>query len=216
MELKNQQPTGKYRGSWHEVPLPTHGRCPDWIKDVHVHWLPGYASDPRIYLKVLNMPHMTKPWSYDGKGMYFRATDELREQFIHHAAKTRREDGSYETSQDRGYGGREFTLQMDDGLTVHLLGPWSGSHPDGWNEYAYVEMNCDYYRRNMKLKRDWFNTVATAGTAFSDTLILQAIAKFAPHLRMAKLEQVAGVQPYMVEWGGPKHFRPQHMKLPGE
>lgn len=108
------------------------------------------------------------------------------------------------TEEQGGYGGRGYLLQMADGSETLLRGPWHGGAPAG-----YVETHT--YQPSEKIarwerNRPWFKRGGNYGLYITEELFLAAIATYAPHVRIARVQHSYGwrLEPYRQEWGMPK------------
>lgn len=86
-----------------------------------IDWMERYANDPHLMLLVDHIPSLEEMRFDQLLSLYFAELDGYVSFF------------SY-SQPDKGYGGRTFTLQMTDGSTKTLIGPWS-SNPAAM-EYA--------------------------------------------------------------------------------
>lgn len=219
MQLSSEQMQAVYAGtggkiSWEEVPLPTGNiEVPDWVKDVHVKWMFGYANNPTFLLKTTcdigDWPNQR--FRKEGKGLYIAESGDGRAVAHYHdgAIASHEWQGKKAdvTTKQEGYGGRAFELTMEDGSTRILRGPWHGSPPPGYVDVTWVDMSrhqqdpTGYYA-----KKPWWARNAVFGAVIAYDLLLRIVAKFTPHLRMALIHQPWGdsLQPYDVRWGAPK------------
>ena len=79
-----------------------------------INWMEGWANPPKLEVEIDRMPNNGE-YVYEQRGTCYFAVleDTSLVSFFH-----------YE-SPGRGYGGRTFDLEMTDGTTKELIGPWS-------------------------------------------------------------------------------------------
>ncbi len=90
------------------------------------------------------------------------------------------------TPQDRGFGGSDFPIKLDDGRWLILRGPWCGASPPG---YTHVG--------------------TSSGAAYvSDDVLLLLIARHYAHCRVARVTQYGrtSIQPVREDWDEPKRW----------
>lgn len=191
---------------WREVELPVGPQeLPVWLKGLHVDFNMQYDCAPYLRFKVMNFEtgFDGEKWQSGAKGRYFREKNGLMEQYWHTGSLNQRADGSWETTQQDGFAGRTFTIEMQDGRMIHLRGPWHGGISDQWNEMVIVETTSKYFRAD----RAWHKNTGCFGPYVSNEILMKAIARFYPHLRVAAVkfyEYGYLLQPYTQEWGVPK------------
>jgi len=84
------------------------------ILGIDIDWMLGYGNDPRIMVKVDKLPDLNN-LIYEQKGnLYFSHTIDGYVNFY-----------AVNALRETGYGGRSFTLNMANGTTKVLKGPWS-------------------------------------------------------------------------------------------
>ena len=99
------------------------------------------------------------------------------------------------TTQQQGFGGSHYDLQMDDGTVVVLRGPWHGGAPSGFVECAYVFTDRTFYKRRKKrwardiARRPWWKETATGGVFVTEDLFMRILARFAPECRCARVTE---------------------------
>ena len=108
------------------------------------------------------------------------------------------------TTQQEGFGGAHIDIVMDDGTPVTLRGPWHGGAPDGFVEAAYADVSDPYF--TSRGPRPWHDRVCRAGLFIAEATFIDIFAKYAPHLRLARVTSGLGtrVQPLKPEWSEPK------------
>lgn len=110
------------------------------------------------------------------------------------------------TTQENGFGGDRYLLQMVDGSERLLCGPWHGSPPKGYVEVTAYDRDNAYSKMEMYANRPWHRRSGTAGLLITEDLFLRAVATYAPHVRCAYVNESYGVrlEPYRAEWDCPK------------
>lgn len=102
------------------------------------------------------------------------------------------------TGKSQGYGGRGFQIKMADGRDALLRGPWHGCPPTGYQEVTIVEDRLKGKRPKWvhPNRRKWmrengigdkWDQSGTFGIEFTDELVMKLLARFQPHLRLAKV-----------------------------
>lgn len=212
MQLSEQQTqivTGaRLNPKWVEVELPKEPfNLPTWLGDVHIDYCLDVGNLPRLLYKVDQNPiDKDLPWERGPEGKYFREKEGVMELLWHRGTLSRREDGKLETTPQDGFGGRNFELKMSDGDTIVLRGPWFGGCPDGWSEMTTVNTYDKHYKADDD--KPWWKRGGTFGLFVSDEIKLQAIAKFCPETKVAKMSRNYSVyEPYQAEWGVPKSIK---------
>lgn len=120
------------------------------------------------------------------------------------------------TTKQDGYGGSHYPITLDDGRELILRGPWHGGPPPGYVDVTIIDTSPDYYSR-WRAGRPWYQAGGTFGTYLSENLYMRIMARFAPHLRIAKVDIGSGpmLEPYLEEWGEPKQFWQKRFHKPG-
>lgn len=184
---------------------PANAQPPRWIGGVHVDFMLQWANSPRILLKQTGpLPCESELWQFDGQSRYWREKDGTMEQLWHSPATIEKEDG-WHTGRMDGFGGRRFTIQMQDGRTVHLNGPWFGGQKSGWMEAHTVDMrkNSDA-KRPYYVDRPWHERGACFGFYVSDDIVIRALARYAAHLGIAHaqlFDDYWHIEPFKPAWG---------------
>ena len=88
-----------------------------------VNWAEGFSNDPSLEILVDKMPEL-KDLSYKNKGSLYYAELDGSVSFFHYAGP------------GNGFGGRSFTIQMENGEEKILQGPWS-SNASSMNEAGF-------------------------------------------------------------------------------
>lgn len=199
---------------WHPIEAPTMVELPDWIGGLHIDWMLGWANDPRLIWKMVkHMPCDSATWKNDGKSRWWREADGTMEQLWHTTQLQECEQGFETVTHQQGFGGRTFKIEPVEGLDrpVFLRGPWFGGSQTGWQECTTVDWEkakLDKYYNS--LNKPWHERMANFGNYISEDLVIRALAKFHPHLGIARVrlfEDYWHAEPYMLEWGCPKAFR---------
>lgn len=122
---------------WDYVPLPTHGRVPDWALDLHVNWMLGYANSPSYTVLARSNPHTWRDqrWFREGARWMTRHSDGrakvhwhsgtvawcdipemVRVKPVNPPNKTfaRRDRKRLVTTQQEGYAGSGFEVHMSE------------------------------------------------------------------------------------------------------
>lgn len=116
------------------------------------------------------------------------------------------------TTAQEGYAGRHFTIPMADGELV-LRGPWHGSPPAGTVEITITKLA--KYPGGKKLRDErivqapWHEALGMYGVSITEDLFLRLLARFAPEVRVARVEWLPGrfhLEPFKDAWGQPKSF----------
>lgn len=90
-----------------------------------------------------------------------------------------------------------------------LRGPWFGSQPPDVQPVAYVDMS-EIRKRRDRRPRPWHQETFGFGLFLTHELIVRLLARFQPHLRIAKIEggylRKFGprIEPVKPEWDAPK------------
>ena len=216
---------------WIEVELPT-GRqpLPDWVQGAHVDWHNGYCNSPDFRLKTRGQVYgwEGQRWSKEGQKTYITRHPDGRCQVHYHGGSIsmvelhdqRLADESVKlkdlpkinvraTEQQQGYAGAHIWITMTDGETLVLRGPWHGGAPAGYVEVYTVDMDSKYNANDRwNLARPWHKRSSTYGLYITEDLFLRIIARFCPHIRVARVNHSYGnrLNAYRAEWGMPKEF----------
>lgn len=114
------------------------------------------------------------------------------------------------TTQQQGFGGSQYELQMDDGTVVVLRGPWHGGAPAGYVEACYTNVADDYFRgrRIRDHKSPWWQITGRAGLFLTEDLFKQLLARFAPECRCARVTNRYGshLEAVRGDWDFPKDW----------
>lgn len=126
------------------------------------------------------------------------------------------------TSQSEGYGGRHFHLKMKDGREVILRGPWHGGPPPGFVEVTYhlwppenpkwFSRRVEFMKRRaperFKWEKSWRLELGYFGWYITEDLFLRIVAKYLPHLRVARATRygMTRLEP-MIDGQLPKNFK---------
>jgi hypothetical protein len=80
-----------------------------------VDWMQGWANSPRLIVEVDKTPvHLRyRKKEVGGETVYFAENEGFVAYFSH------------DPKNERGYGGREFDITLEDGSDVTIKGPWS-------------------------------------------------------------------------------------------
>jgi hypothetical protein len=168
----------------------------------------GCANAPQVIFKsrrdVYEWPG--KVWEYDpATGRFWSVNGNgLMDQYWHKGGITQRADGKWETPQQDGFAGRHYAITLRDGREVVLRGPWHGGTQPGWNELSVIDTSSRYYQPCPR--RPWHKQMATFGLYITDDLLMKAIARFQPHVRIALVHKGHGdrIEPFESAWGAPK------------
>lgn len=213
--------------AWFEVERPSWPfDVPAWCGGAHVDMKLGWASNPWVRFKqIAEMPamgvwHREVVPGRDGGTRWSRTSPDghLMEQLWHGGALSARADGSLETTQQDGFGGRTSTIEVLGLGNVHLRGPWFGGTADGFNELTAVDLTPGslndkrrqhpYWRRRAKA---WHQMTGCFGLYISDDLLVRLLSRFVPHLHLARIQPYRGasmrIEPYVAAWGCPKRLR---------
>lgn len=220
------------RPDWTEIERPIGPQeLPSWVLGLHIDWAMQFANAPRVKFKVAFDP-MPKDvlWQQGPNGRWFREHDGIIGQLWNGGALTQMPNGEWETTRTEGHGGRTSTLKMVDGRVVHLRGSWFGGCPEGYNELTMVDMS-DPHNQTMQgrvtyewvpgkkihkiLKAEaWFKKGGTYGLYVPDDVLIKAIAKYWPHVRIAQTKgfndvdfKGCRIEPFLDEWNAPKSYR---------
>lgn len=224
--------------TWQEVERPVGPQpLPAWLKGVHVDWMDRYGNPPSVSLKVHGDVREWDRMIWTREGDHYRCRHEDgRMRQLTHAGTIcmttmrlfRTPDGEFHqygfvnggvgewvevsirtTDQQQGFDGSYYFITMDDGEPLVLRGPWNTVSPAGYVEVAYVDtMNGN--RAWMWRKKPWYCTGGIGGLRITEDLLLRAMARFAPEIRMA--EVINGgwrrIEPMKPHWRAPKGFLP--------
>lgn len=90
------------------------------ILRAQVNWMLGWANDPRLRLLLDRLPELDEyVYSFvptgdkEGEGLYWAEVDGVVRFYF------------WSGKPDRGFGGRHYTIRLDDETVVTLKGPWS-------------------------------------------------------------------------------------------
>jgi hypothetical protein len=211
--------------NWIEVERPVGCQeLPAWITGLHIDWCMQFANSPYVKFRATHFPMPEETlWQQGPKGRWFREYEGVIEQLWADGPLAQMENGDWETPKTQGHGGRTSTLKMVDGRTVHLRGSWFGGTPEGYNELTVVDMSSKYVKqdqqqgkvkwefgnlvihKNLKAKA-WYKCGGYYGLYIPDDILIKAIAKYQPHVRIAKLIRERGdrIEPFLDEWNMPK------------
>lgn len=110
------------------------------------------------------------------------------------------------TSPQGGFGGDHFPLEMVDGTSVLLRGPWHGGPPPGLVEVStYRARPTEALTRSDK-RRPWHQRTGGGGLYITEGLFKRILATYAPHVELAQVHHSYGLrlEPYDPRWCGPK------------
>jgi hypothetical protein len=188
---------------------------PVWLKDAAVDWMDEWGSPPRVKFLVDRdlWAWPSKVYTKDGNCYTALSGDGRMHQLWHGGPVAVRDigDGRYVrcTTREEGFGGASYVLMLDDGQEITLRGPWAGGAPAGWNEVSYVDENASW--RAFDKDRHWTKWTATAGVFFSHDLVVAALSRFCPQVRLALVNRHSGdrsrIEPLKPEWTEPKGWR---------
>jgi hypothetical protein len=106
------------------------------ILKTKIDWMEGYANDPSIYVLLKNIPNLDELRYRERNNCYFAEKDGYVN-FFHYV------------KPDRGFGGREFPIIMEDGTKKILKGPWS-SRAGCMNRMGFAPCIDVFYTDNSK------------------------------------------------------------------
>lgn len=201
---------------------------PAWVRGAYIEWMNGVANAPEIRLKVRGdaMQWPDKRFAKEGKQAYVARHADGRAEMYLHAGQVSMVElcddrlvGSMPyaelpkisvraTTQQDGFGGRNFWLTMNDGEPLVLRGPWHGGAPPGYVEVHTVDMESAYNQENKWNKaRPWYLRSATFGTFITEELFLRIVATYCPHVHIARVQHTYGMrlEPYRPEWDSLKY-----------
>lgn len=210
---------------WHFIDMPAGPQpIPAWAKGLHVDWMMGYSNPPELRAKAgenpWNWPGMR--WRREGD-LYITQHPDGRARFHQHCGavslqkfKTFRgldADGKpvheerevMATTQQEGYAGRHFEITMEDGSPLILRGPWHGKRLPGYQNLTCVDMTASWVRPHAR--RPWHQQTACFGLYVTEDLLIRLVARFLPHLQMARVKRY-GIETLEVvdpAWGCPKN-----------
>ncbi|WP_431276218.1 hypothetical protein ACQ858_08185 [Variovorax ureilyticus] len=110
------------------------------------------------------------------------------------------------TTQQSGFGGDGYALDMADGSRMLLRGPWHGGAPAGYVEVGLLDVTSPYYRPYPGQKpRPWYRRGGTVGYITED-LFLRIVSTYCAHVPVARVQHRYGtrIEPYRAEWEMPK------------
>lgn len=116
------------------------------------------------------------------------------------------------SDQQEGYGGSQFQITLKSGKILILRGPWHGSPPVGWTEAFVFDTSQPHNQGPYVIagkSYPWHARGGSFGYFFSDDLVMKAVARYAPHLKCAKVYPGYGrarIEFYDANWGAPKMF----------
>lgn len=116
------------------------------------------------------------------------------------------------TTRQEGYGGTIWWVTMEDGREIALRGPWHVGSPDGYQEFAYVDVapgSMFHDHRKHGDKRPWYNSTGRAGLYLRGDVAIAIYATFLPHIELARVQyrwsgSKAYLEPLKPEWNAPK------------
>ena len=231
MRLSNEQMAaicGPTNITWEEIELPT-GRqqLPDWCKGAHVHWLEGLANNPELVLKVTGrISQWDKRWEKFGRDGHIARHEDGRADVLYHGGSVstvkmkdqrRRADirsGALDTfpeievqatTQQDGFAGSHYWLDMADGSVLVLRGPWHGLAPEGYVEVGAVDSTDLYFNRGTRKDRPWY-THFGCRLYITEDLFLHIVATHCAHVCVARVDHgyARTLEPIRAEWGVPK------------
>lgn len=105
------------------------------------------------------------------------------------------------TTKQSGFGGDGYLLSMTDGSERLLRGPWHGGAPTGYVEVTGLAVSSEPSK--WESVRPWYKRGGYAGLYITEDLFLRIIARFCPHVGMARVHHSYGprIEPFRVEWG---------------
>ena len=125
----------------------------------------------------------------------------------------------FATTRQEGFGGRHFHLNMKDGSTLVLRGPWHGGAPIGWTDLIMFNVSSKWNAEPRIVRGrtiPWYQRGGTGGHFVSEELVLKAVARYQPHMGVALVYPGYGharYEFYDLNWGAPKKFA--QTRLPG-
>jgi hypothetical protein len=207
--------------SWEPVTLPEGLQpVPAWAKDMAVNWMDGYGNAPTLAIKVPTYDVHSwdgQVWYRTERGLYYTQHEDGRACFHTHAGRvSRNDDGVLQTTQQEGYAGRHFTIQMADdsdlpGEKLILRGPWHAGGLPGYMGVTTVEQKLATDRFWLRHKRPWHQRGGCFGLTLNEDAILRIFARYQPHLRMARVSYSwwphgSFLEPLKPEWNAPKDW----------
>ncbi len=214
--------------TWEPVDLPT-GRhpLPAWVCGAHVDWMNGACNAPDVRLKVRGQVYRWPDQRWEKHGsMYISRHEDGRADVLYHNGPISMQKiwderlrpqvlaGELErlpevevmaTTKQDGFGGSSYWLKMTDGSDLVLRGPWHGSTPEGYVEVGAVD-GADQHFSRWWGSRPWHKRGGGPGIYLTEDLFLRIIARYCPHVGMARARHSYGVrlEPYRLEWGALK------------
>jgi hypothetical protein len=199
--------------TWIEPPIGPQP-LPAWAKGVEIEWMGHFCNPPHLKVKTVGSPMPEGVlWHKDGARYWRRSPEGFHEENSHAGSLTWSQvDEAWLTSRDDGYGGRCWRIRMaPEGQfeppfdVVLLRGPWNGDYPADCDAVAYFDMRKRYGRADSR-PRPWHKETFTGGVYMTHDLIVRLLARFQPHLRIARVEHHGRVriEPVKPEWDAPK------------
>lgn len=210
MQLSTEQNAVVLHGTkreeyWTDVPLIEGAETPDWLLDVDTNYLIGpaaerYSNRPGF---VLLLDPAKAEWEerfrYEN-GAYIAESGDGRAACHYHGplsqvmlkrTHNRGEELTWATQADNGYAGRWFEIKMEDGRDAILRGPWHGGPPRGYNDvtFTYWPPKFSLYPKRVEHEKRWRRQLCYFGLYVSDEVLVKAISRHAPHLRLARVKR---------------------------
>lgn len=208
---------------------------PSWLKGVHINWMDGYCNAPTFKLRVERdpSPRCGKIWNVippEGKERHCRYVAETEDGVVEEMTARplyrrklemfvdcygtpsvwpapgsyRREIEILASDAEDGFAGRWFVIRVEGGEWAVLRGPWYGSHPKGTHPASFVTWDEKERARYIK-PHAWWKATACFGLFFKDDLLIRALARFQPHIELARVKTPYGsdlIEPIKPEWDG--------------
>jgi hypothetical protein len=117
------------------------------------------------------------------------------------------------STKQSGFGGDGYFLTMTDGSERILRGPWHGGAPTGYVEVTGLDISSEPSK--WESARPWYKRGGYAGLYITEDLFLRVIARFCPHVGMARVQHSYGprIEPFRIEWGMAKSDIYEHERM---
>src|ERR1700733_608962 len=190
---------------------------PEWVRDMAVDWVDQYSNPPRLAIKERGNAHEwpDKVWTRPRAGCFAALSGDGRADFLQHGGSIFEEDGELVTARQEGFAGRSFKVLMGPGDAfanrwISLRGPWFGWHLTGYQQVTTVDEKLASDLFWTKRGHPWWARGGCFGLWLSEDLIIRLLARYQPHLRVARVREHIGgkifesIQPLKPEWDEPK------------
>lgn len=167
---------------------------PEWFIDSSVDWMDGYLNPPSVKMLSSCILRFWDDQQWVKEGSFYRAYhhDGRMEQLYHNGQLRQQDDGTWHSTRQDGLGGISCKLDMADGRTIILHGPWHASPPKGYEKISYLEKDSPYsvYTAGLFVKWELLYSIITSNPADRAALV--------------KRGSIISLEPVHPDWNAPK------------